>query len=869
MSRYWRLGLLALFCSIFTFAKVEQTQDFAQERARQVRHVAYTLHFDVGPDSPTYTGRSEIQFELTSNEKPLVVDFVGQSVDKIELDGRAFTSFTYEDGLITIPAGTLEPGQLTLNIIYTGLYGTTGVGLHRYVDPADKLTYLFTDFEPQDAHRAFPCFDQPDLKATYKASVAAPPDWAVITNTLALDTVLKDGKRLSTFKRSKRFSTYLFHLSAGPYASFHDPYFRYPLGLYCRQSLAKYLDAEKLFDSTRKGFDFFEAYFDYPYPFEKYDQIFCPDYNTGAMENVAAVTWNESNIFRIPPTQSALLSRDTTLFHEMAHQWFGNLVTMKWWDDLWLNESFATYMGHLGADAIGYEKAWHNARWWRQSAISKDRKSTTHPVLAEVPDITTADSIFDSITYGKGFCVLRQLDFQLGGTAFRDGLRLYFRKNAWKNTVLRDFTSALEESSGQPLEEWMQSWLGTTGINTAQVDVTIKDGKIATAKLIQMPSARNGLLRKHAINLGLFYKGDDGVTRQEKTIRVTFSKAETALPELVGLPAPAFILPNVDQKDYLLAALDQRSLAWLKTELHSIEDPLLRVELWGILSRMVGDGQWDPKDLMEMVLRSLEKEQDSDVISRMSSLCRMGIESYFPNDRVAREYAEKMFDVARKKVAMQPGSDVQRTWFGLLLSAADAAKNLDFIHDLYSRKVEIEGLPLPAQYRWPLLAALVDQGYAITKEDIEEMHASDQTRSGKEWKLHVEAAWPSAEAKAAAWKKILTGDGSYQELYQVGMGFFSENQPKIMAPYFDQYFQVLGQLDGNADWDVVSGFARILWPTFDEDRVLEATRDFMKKSRLTQPLHNLLQELLEAEERKRNIRANWGKGDKVKPTRTA
>ena len=302
-------------------ATAEQTRDFAKERAARVRHPDYTLTFQLGPDSTTYTGTVTLAFELISADAPLSVDFAGSSVDAVQLNGHAVAGFAYDadQARLTLPTAALKSGRQELTISYTGLYGTNGLGLHRFVDPADGRTYLYTDFEPQDAHRAFPCFDQPDLKATFETTVKAPADWVIVTNTLALGSHMEEGLRVTRFKRSKRFSTYLYQLTAGPYASFHDPDFRYPLGIYCRQSLARFVDADRFFETTRRGFDFFENYFDYPYPFEKYDQIFCPEFNSGAMENVAAVTWNESDIFRTPPSQDELLGRDITLLHEMAH----------------------------------------------------------------------------------------------------------------------------------------------------------------------------------------------------------------------------------------------------------------------------------------------------------------------------------------------------------------------------------------------------------------------------------------------------------------------------------------------------------------------------------------------------------------------
>ena len=451
--------------------RTNQTKAFTEARSQRVAEVDYHLFFGLNKGSETYRGMAEISFELSNAEEDLALDYQGASVDQVVINGEPVNNYYFiaKESRIVLPAAALVAGKMRVAIGYTGRFEHDGTGFHRFVDPADGLEYHYTDFQPQNAHEMFPCFDQPDLKASFQVEVLAPADWEVIGNTRISRQYREQDRRRTIFSASNPFSTYLFHLSAGPYAVWHDPDFRLPLAIYCRQSLAQHMDPERIFATTRQGFDFFETYFAVPYPFQKYDHIFVPEFNAGAMENVGAVTVNEGSIFRGTPSERRLVRRDITILHELAHMWFGDLVTMKWWNDLWLNESFATFMSYLALEHSGVTDPWTFASRRKISAAELDRKVTTHPILAEVPDIRTASSIFDGITYGKGLAVLRQLDHYLGGTIFRDGVRHYMQHHSWKNTTLVDFTRSLEHAAGRPLDDWVQQWLVTADINTVQL----------------------------------------------------------------------------------------------------------------------------------------------------------------------------------------------------------------------------------------------------------------------------------------------------------------------------------------------------------------------------------------------------------------
>ncbi len=856
--------LLLSLCFAPLWGKAVQTRVEAAARFEQVEEVAYKLFFELRPDQLTYKVRSEIALVIRHDRAPLAIDFEGESVTAIQVDGSALNTFSYDvaAGRIRIPREALPKGPHTLIVEAVGKFSDDGLGLMRYVDETDQRTYLYTDFEPYEANRAFPCLDQPDLKATYELEVAAPGDWTVITNTPLLETRQEGELQLSHFKRSKRFSTYLFHLSAGPWASFRDPDFRYPLALYCRQSLARYLDPQELFEQTRRGFDFFEAYFDYPYPFEKYDQIFCPDYGSGAMENVGAIVWNEMYIPKRPFTAARTLDRKVTLWHELAHQWFGDLVTMKWWDNLWLNESFATYMSYLAAAALGEKEVWNEAARTRVSAISADTRSTTHPVLSDVPDTDTALAIFDTITYGKGFCVLRQLDQYLGGTVFRDGLRLYFRQNAWKNTGMSEFTAALEERYGSDLDVWMNTWIGTAGVNPVQVEIEQRDGKITRATLRQFPSTSSGVLREHALAIGLYDRQSDGKIALSRALSVRLVGESVSLSELVGQPAPELVLPNIDQAGYVKERLDGATLSWLQTHFGELADLKVQLEVFSILKAMVYDGKWDPARLAALIESQLPLIRDPSLVGNMSESLHQLLTQVAPDREVAELIAGRIYEQVRPLAAQEPGSDLQIRWISLLDQLAEVRGDMAHFVARLEGEIAFPGYEDSNDSRWALLNRLAEQGHAIDPALLERIKAADDGQQLGFHLLTLETLKPDLEVKRAAWKRMIAMTDNNQDLRAIAYGFNSDYQGPLLQEFVPQFFGALEQIFSQHGFAYASGFCHILWPAHGGKRTLELARKFLERKDLAMPVRNLVLSRVEQDERYLRARANWGQSAK-------
>ncbi|HEY0805446.1 MAG TPA: aminopeptidase N, partial [Pseudonocardiaceae bacterium] len=508
-------------------------------------------------------------------------------------------------------------------------YTNTGEGLHRFEDPVDSGVYLYSQFETADAKQMFACFDQPDLKATYQLTVLAPADWKVISNSAAerIEDDPSTAKR-HVFATTKLLSTYLVALVAGPYAEWRDEYTEdgtdpvtIPLGLYCRASLAAHMDADRLFAQTKQGFGYFHGAFGVRYPFGKYDQVFVPEFNAGAMENAGCVTFLEDYVFRSRVTRYMYERRCETVLHEMAHMWFGDLVTMRWWDDLWLNESFATFASVLAqAEATEYAHAWTTfANIEKSWAYRQDQLPSTHPVAADIPDLEAVEVNFDGITYAKGAAVLKQLAAYVGIDNFMAGLRVYFAKHAWNNATLADLLTALEEASGRDLSQWGAQWLQTTGLNVIRPRFAVDAaGRFTEFAVLQGPARPGaGELRTHRLAIGSYDFDERGKLVRNDRVEVDVVGDRTEVPELVGVKRGKLLLVNDDDLTYCTMRLDNDSLATLLEHIENVAEPLPRTLCWSAAWEMTREAELKARDFVHLVLRGVGSESEVGVVQRL------------------------------------------------------------------------------------------------------------------------------------------------------------------------------------------------------------------------------------------------------------
>jgi aminopeptidase N len=775
------------------------TRDEAQQRAALLDVQSYAIELDLTnghgqPGEDTFSSVTTIAFTSREPGASSWVDLIAESVQSAELNGEALdvSGYREEDG-IALPS-LAEHNTLTVRA--TCRYMNTGEGLHRFVDPVDKSVYLYTQFETADAKRMFTCFDQPDLKATYQLTVTAPESWKVISNAApgGTESIADDAVR-HEFPVTERMSTYLVALVAGPYAEWRDEYrdesATIPLGIFCRASLAEHMDAERLFTETKQGFDFYHRNFGVPYPFGKYDQCFVPEFNAGAMENAGCVTFLEDYVFRSRVTRYAYERRCETVLHEMAHMWFGDLVTMRWWNDLWLNESFATFASVLAqAGATEYVHAWTSfANIEKSWAYRQDQLPSTHPVAADIPDLQAVEVNFDGITYAKGASVLKQLVAYVGQEQFLAGLRVYFAKHAWGNATLADLLAALEEASGRDLSWWSAQWLETTGLNALRPAFDVDgDGRFTSFAITQdgaKPGA--GELRTHRVAVGV-YDDDGGRLVRTHRVEVDVTGERTDVPDLVGVPRGKLVLINDDDLSYCTMRLDPVSLATLVDRIGDITEPLPRTLCWSAAWEMTREAELKARDFVTLVCHGLPAETEVGVVQRLLLQAQTAISSYADPAWAPtgwRTLTDRLMELAS---SVEPGSDQQLALVNALAGSVLGEDQVAVVRGWLDGSAPLAGLTVDTDLRWRLLAALVAHG-AATEREIDEALTADSTATGNRQAERARALRPTAEAKEEAWRRGVHDDELPNAIIQsIIAGFSHPAQKELLEPYVTRFF---------------------------------------------------------------------------------
>jgi aminopeptidase N len=837
------------------------TRTEAEDRAARVAVERTRVHLDLDRGTDEFGSVSEITFTVREAGATFV-DCTARSIEQIVLDGVELDPATITEPT-RLRLEDLTAGEHHLVVRATMAYQHEGKGLHRFVDPTDDRVYLHSQFEPFEAHQVYACFDQPDLKTIFELSVDAPEEWVVVSNGATLERPADGEAGRWTFAPTPRVSTYITAVVAGSYTSIHDRYERedgsgIDLGLYVRRSLADHLDADEIVEVTRQGFGYFERVFGQRYPFgDKYDQLFVPEFSAGAMENPGAVTFTETYVFRSKVTDAIRERRAETILHEMAHMWFGDLVTMRWWDDLWLNESFATFMSVLAqAEATRWSNAWVTfldaEKTW---AKMQDQLPSTHPVADEMPDVESVHQNFDGITYAKGASVLRQLVAWVGQDEFLAGLRDYFDRHAWGNTDLGDFLAALERTSGRDLAAWRDEWLLTTGLNRLRPELRIgDDGTYEHVELVQeapapswsglggLPSHEE-VLRRHRVAVGVYRRTDAGLVR-DRRVELDVSGPRTTVDELLGTPAGDVLLVNDDDLTYGKVQLDPASTDVVTRELASFVDPLPRALVWSATWDMVRDGQLPASRFVELVERNVASETEIGVLQRLLLRAAGAAERYAdPSHRTAL-----LADLARGAraafTAAAPGSDHQLAWVRHWAGCARAdADQLADVQRLLEGELEVEGLALDTDLRWHLVISLARAG-AIDDGRIDAELERDDTDLGRRLAATARAAQPTAPAKEAAWTRLLEDTSlSHTVSRQLWTGFSQLDQEDVLAPFADRYFAVLDDVwaDRSLDWAIE--FSTGMFPHHAAGKdLLAAVDQHLGREGLPKPLRRVLLE---------------------------
>jgi len=832
------------------------TREEAQQRAKLLTVESYEIDLDLSgaQEGGTYRSVTTVRFDVAESGAESFIDLVAPEVHEVTLNGDALDpAEVFKDSRIALP-GLLQ-GRNVLRVAADCAYTNTGEGLHRFVDPVDQQAYLYTQFEVPDARRVFASFEQPDLKATFQFTVKAPTGWTVISNSPTPEP--KDD--VWEFEPTPRISSYITALIVGPYHSVHSVYEKdgqsVPLGIYCRPSLAEFLDSDAIFEVTRQGFDWFQEKFDYAYPFKKYDQLFVPEFNAGAMENAGAVTIRDQYVFRSKVTDAAYEVRAETILHELAHMWFGDLVTMEWWNDLWLNESFATYTS-IACQAYAPDSRWPHswttfANSMKTWAYRQDQLPSTHPIMAEIRDLDDVLVNFDGITYAKGASVLKQLVAYVGMDEFFAGVQAYFKRHAFGNTRLSDLLGALEETSGRDLGTWSQKWLQTAGINILRPEIETDEHGVITSFAIRqeapaLPAGAKGepTLRPHRIAVGLYELDEDsGKLVRDERVELDVDGELTAVPQLVGKRRPAVVLLNDDDLSYAKVRLDEQSLAFVTEHLGDFESSLPRALCWASAWDMTRDAELATRDYLSLVLSGIGKESDIGVVQSLHRQVKLAIELYA--DPAAREalltrWTDATLAHLRSATA---GSDHQLAWARAFAATARTPEQLDLLEALLDGSQTIEGLAVDTELRWAFVERLAAVG-RFDEAEIAGEYERDKTAAGERHAATARAARPTAEAKAEAWAQVVESDKLPNAVQEAVIGgFVQTGQRELLAPYTDKYFEVVKGIWDTRSHEIAQQIAVGLYPSIQvSEETLAKTDTWLTSAEPNAALRRLVSE---------------------------
>jgi len=834
------------------------TRAEAEERAALLEVPRTAAHLDLSHDD----GSSEIRTFRSTTTIDLVLrspgstflDLDAASVERITVDGDELPAEAFTGTRVILT--DLSAGEHTVEIQATMRYSRDGRGLHRFVDPTDGVVYLHSQFEPFHALQVFACADQPDLKTVLELSVDAPAGWVVVSNEPTVERPEDGAAGRWTFAPTPRISTYLAAIVAGGYVSTESEFARedgstVPLRLFVRRSLAEHLEADELFDLTRAGLTYFERVFD-RYPFTKYDQLFVPEFSAGAMENPGCVTFTEAYVFRSRVTDTVRERRAETVLHEMAHMWFGDLVTMRWWDDLWLNESFATFMSVLAmVEATRWEDAWVTfldaEKTW---AKFQDQLPSTHPIADEMIDVESVHQNFDGITYAKGASVLRQLVAWVGQEEFLSGCRDYFARHAWGNTTLTDFLGALERSSGRELTAWRDEWLKTTGVNLLTPEIELADdGTYRSVRIVQSDPApmwrteeHVPVLRRHRLAVGVYDLQGDRLVRRER-IELDVAGEVTEVPGIAGLRAGDLLLLNDDDLTFARIALDEGSLATATSHLAGFVDPMPRALVWSAAWDMLRDGLLPATQFVELVAGNLAHDEQVGVLQRLLMRASGAVERYAApanRDRLRGLLRSQAWAALQRSAA---GTDHQLAWFRHWASLATADEDLELLQGVLDGAEHFPGLSIDTDLRWSIVIALAHAGRADDAL-IEAELSRDDTDLGQRQAMTARAARPDAAAKAWA-RGLLRDDAdlSHTLARQLWAGFTQLDQEELAAAYLPDFPADLDHVWATRTLDFAIEFAGGMFPHAAVDSGLLATTDaILARSDLPKPLRRAILE---------------------------
>ncbi|WP_144764271.1 aminopeptidase N [Curtobacterium sp. 9128] len=850
------------------------TRTEAQERAAIVDVRSYDVELDLTRGAESFGSTTRVRFTATPGAATFI-DAITKTVHSVTLNGTELDVAAVNDGVRIQLADLQQENELV--VVADALYTNTGEGLHRFVDPVDDEVYLYSQFEVPDSRRMFAVFEQPDLKAEFTFTVTAPSRWQVVSNSPTPEPRVDGEVATWAFPPTTRISSYITALIAGPYEVVRSELTSrdgrtVPLGVFARKSLAEYLDADYVFETTRKGFAYYEEKFDVPYPFEKYDQLFVPEFNAGAMENAGAVTFTETYVFRSKVTDAIKERRVVTILHELAHMWFGDLVTMKWWNDLWLNESFAEWASTIAtAEATEWAEAWTTFQAMEKSwAYRQDQLPSTHPIVATINDLEDVQVNFDGITYAKGGSVLKQLVAWVGIDAFFAGVSAYFKKHAHANTELKDLLVELEATSGRELGEWSKLWLETAGVNTLRPEIEVdEDGVITAFAVLQEAPADHPTLRPHRLAIGVYGFQQDasapfgadtasagGKLERLHRVEIDVDGARTEVPELVGQHRGDLVLLNDDDLAYAKIRLDEQSRHTAIEHLAAIANPLARSIVWGAMWDATRDAESPASDYVRLVLGNIATETESTTIRTTLSQLLLTARNYVAPakvDATVRTVGDTLWNLASSAEA---GSDAQFQFVKFFAQIASTPEHVTALSGLRDGSVTLNGLEIDTDLRWELLEGLVLAG-AAGNDEIDAELAADRTASGEQAAARARATIPTAEGKLAAFSSLVDSDALPNAIVrQTTVGFQHANAPVVLEGLVPKYFDVLTRIWAERSYHIADTIVTGLYPApLASVELRDAATAWLETHTETPALRRIVTENLAGTERALRVQA--------------
>jgi aminopeptidase N len=846
----------------------------AIERAELLSNVAYKIRLtlDDAPAAATFDSSTEVTFDARHEGAETFINIAARSVDEVVLNGKQLTAGEHEFDGTRLRLRDLHRGANRLHVKALCEYQQTGAGLHRLADPVDGHVYVYTHFEPFDAHKVLACFDQPDLKAHVNMSVTAPTRWRVCSNARVTGTEVHNGHNTTQFNTTPPIPPYLIAVVAGPYHVIESEHLQIPLGIWCRESMLPWVEeqAADVFEITRQGLDFFARYFGLPYPFDEYNQLFVPEFMMGAMENPGCVTFNESYVFRGRPSETQLARRAETILHEMAHvHGFGDVTTMRWWGDLWLNETFATYMANLAMyEATRFKNAWVDfANTVKSVAARQDQLVTTHRIADDIPDTDSVRQNFDGITYHKGAAVLRQLVAWVGDDAFMRGVQDYFRRYKWGNATLDDFLDCLRRSSGRDVSRFAREWLQTTGMNTLRPVDTVKNDRYTSFAVAQTADPAHPTLRSHRIAVGLYDRDARGRLNRRRRVELDIEGPLTRVPDLESERVADLVVVNDGDLTFAKMRFDERSIGTLRGDLSGLDDALTRALCWAALWDMTRDAELAARHFVELVSRHAPSEVELLLVERVLNQAQAAADQF--GDPANRPAARSCLHVVAhaELTALAAGSDAQMAWFRCFTTTAGEAEDLDHLAAMLEGNWEVPGVTVDTELRWLLLgqlATVARAGAVAINTEIDR----DPTDIGRRRAAACLAARPTPKFKEQAWNRLMKPSAAVPKEWQkaaggelslaaevaimagflvgsvVTGGFMSRGEdPEVLRPYVNRYVESLPVIWETRGVDEAEAFTEYLYPRlFVDDAMLAAIERALEDERLPAAALRILRE---------------------------